>query len=236
MEWPDTEARMRRSTTASAIKEWILKHGLQPGDPMPTELDLMHALGVSRSSVREACRTLATLDIVEVQHGKGMFVGQMSLAPMVRSLVFRGVISPGDDLQALREVVEVRQALELTVAEQVIAAHRDTPDQLLDQYVTEMITSAQAGKPFTATDRQFHTRLLERLDNKLFGQLVGAFWDIHMAVLPRLKVAMPADLTQTAHAHGKMLAAARAGDSDGYRTAVIEHYEPLRRCLAESSK
>src|SRR5690606_5735 len=85
-----SKSRMRRNTTAEQIKRLILITGLRPGDPIPTETELCQELGVSRSSVREAIRTLATLDIVEVRHGSGTVVGQMSLAPLVETLVFRG--------------------------------------------------------------------------------------------------------------------------------------------------
>src|SRR5690625_4162533 len=64
------------------IQDLILAEGLAPGDPMPTEGALCEQLGISRSSVREAMRTLASLDIVEVRHGHGTFVGQLSLSPL----------------------------------------------------------------------------------------------------------------------------------------------------------
>lgn len=230
----DGAPRMRRSTTADQIKELILTKGLKPGDPLPTELELHEILGVSRTSIREAMRTLATLDIVEVRHGHGTFVGKMSLSPMVQALVFRGALSPGDDLQALREVVEIREVLELALAETVVTELQGTENPDLHELVQEMETRAAAGKTFLDADRAFHTAMLAALDNQLAGQLVGAFWDVHTAVLPKLKLAFPNDLSRTAKAHGDMLRAAEAGDVDGYRAAVTDHYEPLRRSLGNA--
>src|SRR6218665_135056 len=106
-------SRMRRSTTADQIKQLILTRDLKPGDPLPTEAELCETLDVSRSSVREAIRSLSTLDIVDVRHGHGTYGGEMSLDPMVETLVFRGILSPDGSLRALREVVEVRLALDL---------------------------------------------------------------------------------------------------------------------------
>ncbi|MBB1585870.1 MAG: FadR family transcriptional regulator [Propionibacterium sp.] len=65
----------RATETVERIKQFITTSGLQAGDCLPSESDLCDSLGVSRSSVREAVRTLSTLDIVEVQHGRGTFVG-----------------------------------------------------------------------------------------------------------------------------------------------------------------
>ena len=63
MTTPATQAE----ATMAEIKNYILRSGLQMGDALPTESQLCTDLGVSRSSVREAVRTLVALDIVEVR-------------------------------------------------------------------------------------------------------------------------------------------------------------------------
>ena len=224
----------RRATTADQIKDYILTQGLRPGDVLPTETELCENLGVSRSSVREAIRSLSNLDIVVVRHGRGTFVGNMSLDAMVESLVFRGVLIPGDDLQALREVVEVRQALDMSMAERIVDGLRGTADPNLHALVEQMVQSAREGQTFPKQDRHFHTELLEHVGNSLVGQLVTAFWDVHTAVMPRLGLSLPADLEQTAQAHGDMLRAAEAGDVEAFRAAVVDHYAPLQRALDEA--
>lgn len=225
------QSRMLRSTTAEEIKRLILRSGLRPGDTIPTEIELCQELGVSRSSVREAIRTLATLDIVEVRHGLGTVVGNMSLAPLVETLVFRGVLSPGDDLEALREVVDLRCSFDLALADRVVEAHEGRVNTSMQALVDKMMDNASRGEPFLAEDRQFHSELLAPVGNQLAGQLVAAFWDIHSAVLPKLDLALPADIQITAKAHGDLLTAAQLGDREGYRRAVVDHYAPLMRML-----
>lgn len=231
---PNRASRMRRSTTADQIKQLILSRNLSPGDPLPTEAELCETLDVSRSSVREAIRTLSTLDIVDVRHGHGTYVGGMSLAPMVETLVFRGVLNPEGSLDALREVVEVRLALDLSMADRVVAAAQRDDHAELDQLVEAMVDKAGRGELFLEEDRLFHTALFDATGNHLAGQLVGAFWDVHTAALPQIGIAPPADIHDTARAHGDMLKAARAGDVEAYRRAVVEHYLPLQRVLAKA--
>ena len=72
------------------------------------------------------------------------------------------------------------------------------------------------------------------LDNSLYAQLVAAFWDVHTVVAPRLGVPTPRDMADTVAAHRAMVDAAVAGDLDGYRAAVLNHYAPLLRVLSAS--
>ena len=229
----ETTAPGRKVTTSDRIKDLILSDGLRPGDLLPTEGELCSRLGVSRSNVREAIRKLSTLDIVDVRHGHGTYVGEMTLDALVEALVFRGVLSPGDDLDALRDVVEVRKALDHGMSEQIVDALKGTENSELKALVDEMTALAAAGKTFPQQDRAFHTGLLAKLGNSLVGQLVAAFWDVHTAVLPKLNVAVASDLEQTAQAHGLMLEAAESGDAEAFRAAITAHYEPIMRALEQ---
>lgn len=216
------------------IKQYILTNQLKPGDPIPTELELCNTLGVSRSSVREAVRTLSALDIIDVRHGIGTFVGQFSLKSLVDGMVFRGVLSPGSEFEALREVVEVRTALDLSMAEVIVAriGGKDVSD--LAALVDEMEALAAVSESFAEPDRAFHTLLANKLDNSLMEQLVAAFWDIHASVIPHLGVPTPTDISDTVHAHRAMLNAVTAGDPAAFRLAVIDHYRPLRNVLQQT--
>ena len=227
-----TTTPMTQSSTAIAeIKNFILAKGLHPGDALPTESQLCTDLGVSRSSVREAVRTLVALDIVEVRHGHGMFVGKISMRPMVESLLFRGLLNPGDDHRGLRDIVEVRITLDNALAEPVTQAWKNRQDTELDALVNELEELAARGEPFTAADRSFHMRLLEPLDNHLFLHLTEAFWAVHTLTVPLLGAPRSEDMLSAAKAHRAMLQAARAGDVQAYREATTQHYAPLLAAL-----
>ncbi|MGO1976905.1 FadR/GntR family transcriptional regulator [Brachybacterium tyrofermentans] len=219
------------NSAVDRIQDLILAEGLVPGDPMPTETTLCERLEISRSSVREAMRTLASLDIVEVRHGHGTFVGQLSLSPLVNGLLFRARLDDGNDLRALREVVELRIAIDLSVAEQLVEIYRGTVNSELEDLVEEMRRLAKNGQPFPEADAAFHTALFSRLPNGLLRQLAQAFWEIHTTAVPLLDIVQSEDILVTVDAHQAMLTALEAGDADAYRDAVHEHYRPLGRTL-----
>jgi GntR family transcriptional repressor for pyruvate dehydrogenase complex len=59
---------------AETIQESILSGQLEPGAALPTEPELAEQFGVSRAVVRDATRILMAQGLVEVQHGRGVFV------------------------------------------------------------------------------------------------------------------------------------------------------------------
>lgn len=215
----------------SAIKNYIVENRLRPGDPLPTETHLQEILGVSRSSVREALRTLQSLDIVEIAHGRGMTVGALSFAPMVEAVVFRARLNAEDDLATLREVVAVRESLDLTLGPELIEHYRGSDLPELRQLVEDMRAQVAFGETFQDSDCAFHTQLLSATSNTLLQQLSMAFWDVHMASIPYLDLPEASDISDTVEAHGQIVDALVAGDLEAYAEAVHTHYRPLKRLL-----
>lgn len=215
------------TATMDAIKQMIIKEGLGPGEPLPSEAQLCETLGVSRSSVREALRRLQALDIVRTQHGKGVFVSDMSLRPMVETLVLRASLENGNKRDALRQVVEVRKYLDLGIAQAVVEARKGAgATGELRKLVDIMVEKASRGEQFMEEDAAFHERLIEGINNEFVQQLTRAIWVIHMALISDFED-VGRDLLDTAKAHAAMLDAAEAGDIELYCKMIEAHYTPL---------
>ena len=58
----------------NAIKDFIKKNKLTKGAKLPSERELTVRLGVGRSSLREALKSLESLGVLRIVPGKGMFV------------------------------------------------------------------------------------------------------------------------------------------------------------------
>ncbi|MFF1688214.1 MULTISPECIES: FadR/GntR family transcriptional regulator [unclassified Streptomyces] len=225
-----------RQEVADGIKRYILENRLHPGDPLPTETELCEALGASRSSVREAVKILHALDIVEVRHGHGTYVGHLSLSALVESLTFRGLLSPDDDVQVLADLVDVRELFERGMAERIVASLSGEQLDALERLVTRMSDAGVGGddKGLIEADRAFHALLVAPLGNDLMGQLSMAFWDVYAIVAPQIAGFTHTEQAETVAAHHSIVTAARAGDTAAFAQAVGEHYAPVRRRISEA--
>ncbi|QLJ02678.1 FadR family transcriptional regulator [Streptomyces sp. NEAU-sy36] len=226
-----------RQEVVDGIKAYILRNELRPGDPLPTEPELCEALGASRSSVREAIRILAALDIVDVRHGRGTYVGRLSLSALVESLTFRGLLSPDDDFQVMSDLIEVRELFERGMADRLVTSLDARQIDRLAELVDEMRKAGGGdGKGFVEADRAFHTLLLEPLGNDLIGQLSTAFWDVYVIVAPHLDVFTHEHEAATIASHQRIVDAVRDRDPAEFAAALTEHYAPVRRRIAEARR
>lgn len=223
--------RHRQPVVVDLIKDYIVQHHLRPGDAMPTESTLSEELGVSRSSVREAVKTLTALDIVDVRHGYGTYVGRMSLSALVESLAFRGTLLSPDDTSVISDLVNIRQMLETGLAAATIEAITDAQLDEQRRLAEEMMANAKQGKEFLEQDRAFHLILIEPTGNQLAVQLTGAFWDIHSIV--SIGLSPISDLEQTAQAHLDIVDAAASRDVAALQHAITRHYDPIRARLPQ---
>ncbi|MFE3143142.1 GntR family transcriptional regulator [Streptomyces scopuliridis] len=79
----DIERRPMYKQMAESLAETITDGDLQPGDTLPSEVQLMKQYGASRATVRTAVAELRQMGLVEIQHGRGTFVLQRTAEPAV---------------------------------------------------------------------------------------------------------------------------------------------------------
>ena len=218
------------------VTQLILDRKLKPGDPLPTEAELMEDLGVSRNSVREALKALQALDIVEIRHGYGTYVGQATLTPLVDGLTFRTLVLLGDDAHALGEILQVREVLEEGLIRRITPSLTDADLDDLEEIVVRMEAAGHDAKPFTALDREFHERLYRTLGNELVPQLLGAFWNVfHRVAGVRGWTDDPAP-DVTARRHRDILTALRARDVASAQRAMSDHFRGIEARAAQEMR
>lgn len=213
------------------IRKYILHEALRPGDPLPTEPVLCEMLGCSRNRLREAIQRLQALDVLDVRHGIGTFVGQLSLRPLADVLQFSALVHSKVDRRAVRDILDVRIAVDRGMAPVLCSSvdPEDVPD--LADLASRMDGLAANGQMLTELDREFHIKLAELTENNLAGQLVVAFWDVMEHIEVDLVPQELDEIERTARSHHQMLDCAVKGDLDGYYEALDLHYQSARRRL-----
>lgn len=154
------------------IKRYILEKHLKPGDSLPPEAQLAADLGVGRSSIREAMKSLQSLGIVDVRRGEGFFVREWNLDPVLETLSYGICFTSA----AFEELMQIRIWLE---ASSIIEATSNVTAQNiteLESIMAEWEARFDTGKTFADLDERFHNVLYQSLDNDTFVQLLNVFW------------------------------------------------------------
>lgn len=203
-----------------AIKSYIVGNNLDPGDQLPPEGQLSELLGISRNSVREGVKALEVQGIIEARVGAGLFVRSFSFEPILESLPYGLLV----DLESVRHLLGLREALDRGVIEQLIEAA--TPDQLLrlTSILDRWRASAREGTYEAQLDRDFHQALYAELGNPLLLRVAGLFWDTLHHVRDRTDFPRVEDPVETLRLHEDIFEALRSSDAPGMREAIDSHY------------
>jgi GntR family transcriptional repressor for pyruvate dehydrogenase complex len=138
--------------TIEKIKGMILSGDVAPGEKLPPESELAERLGVSRSSLREAVRALAVLNVVEAKQGDGTYVTSLTPKVLLDSIGF-GIELVSDP--SLLEVFQVRRFLEtvataaaaISISDEELAALRDCMARM---------DRAESVEELVPADEEFH--------------------------------------------------------------------------------
>ncbi len=176
----------RRPTLAeevsSQIKESILGGEYPAGEALPTEPELAEQFGVSRAVVRDAVRMLSAQGLVDVQHGRGMFVTSSLIEWFAESLYttlrkegasvwdveqFEELFSPQIIALAARNITAEQGARLRETAEEYIGALEEFNRQYSEQKEVPP-AGADLEEKLLNTNRRFYEIIFTASGNKLF--------------------------------------------------------------------
>jgi len=126
---------------AEDLREQVESGRLQPGQQLPTELELREHYDASRNTVRDAIKSLTTLGLVETRPGQGTFVVQ-KIDPFVYTLT-GDPSGPGasEGASYLSEVEERKRRASVSPLQvEIQEAHADIASGLWTSEGTEVIS------------------------------------------------------------------------------------------------
>lgn len=171
----------RRKTLAEEItgklREKISKE-YKPGDKIPNEMELAEELEVSRTTIREAIKTLCSENYLEIRRGRGTFVCEnpgMDYDPLGYSSM--------DKEDLYDDMLEVTLHLEPVLAR--LAAKKAQPENIekmrrINQEAHEKLQRYWAGEEedvnqFRIYDLKFHKAMIEGCRNQVVDRTLKAF-------------------------------------------------------------
>jgi DNA-binding FadR family transcriptional regulator len=229
---PVKRSPLLHHTVQEAIRNYILGNSLQANDPLPPEAELARQLGVGRSSVREAVKSLESIGVLEIRRGMGIFVREFSFKPLLDNLQY-GLLF---DLDELAELLTIRRVLETGMIAQAMTTMPEYYIENLQQILEQMRVRAENGEPFPEEDRAFHQCLFDHLNNQTFLRLLDIFWlAFHKAVYNHALSIWDPSPMQTFLDHAAIVEAVQDGDVKTAQIALAQHYAGLEGRLACAS-
>ncbi len=221
-----------REQVEERIRLTILSGELKSGDMLPPEAELARQFSVSRTTLREALRSLATQGLIYKVPGSrgGNFVRSVdyhSLGTVVMDSV-RNLLTLGS-LDFI-EVAEARQYLEIP-AVRLAAINRSEEDlgQLRD--IVRRQKAASVDDPeVPKLDEQFHTLIAHASGNRVLASFVAA---LHHETEPVHYLDLSPEVGRaTVRQHLAIVDSIEAKDADLAEDAIVQHLTYLRGHLA----
>lgn len=208
-------------TAVEAIRNEILSLRWAIGEKLPNEAMLSAMLSVSRGTVREAVRVLASQGILETRQGSGTYV--LSTADTTRPLTMAR-------RAGLRDQFEARLALDAEAAR--LAAQRQTPAAIagLRALLAERGHYEGGDKAaFIARDFAFHQAVIAASGNAV---LIGMYDFFSALIAETIEATLGADLPEPdMAAHAAIVDTIESGDPDAADAAVRRFMAPVLSAL-----
>lgn len=210
----------RARRTLAFLRHQIASGAWPINSRIPTETELMELLGVGKTTVREAVRSLASVGMLETLPGRGTFV--RSRTPV--SAVLTDTLAEYD----LAELLVLRRALEVEAAQ--LAAVRRSEGQLTALRVShnhdvptdpDYPGRVERGR----TPGQFHFLIIEAGGSSLLASMYAVVMAILRRAVDQGRLGYGASEDLRRDDHAAILAAIEAGDTVAAAHAMARHVD-----------
>lgn len=161
------ETRTRGVAVLDALADMVERAGLKIGDRLPPEVSLATALGVGRSTIREALNRWEGLGIIRRRRGDGTYLAanvQTSRGLVPTMIRFEG--------EALLRLVEVRRALENDVVRKATINATKVQRAEISRLCDVLLADVAARRNWHKADAAFHGAIYNASGNPMFGDIL----------------------------------------------------------------
>jgi GntR family transcriptional regulator, transcriptional repressor for pyruvate dehydrogenase complex len=213
------------------IRQLIEEGRFRARDQLPSERELAETFKVSRTSVREALRTLETQGLIVSRTGTGNFVADLPveslIGPLARLLI--------DEKKALADMFEMRKLIEPHIA--ALAAQRASRNDIsrLKRIVAKQSDAVSRGETGVEADAELHFFISRTTRNQALQKLVSGL----MELLSRSREeSLQTDSRRASSiaAHRRIVAAIEKHDKAKARGEMLRHIVQVEESVLLSSR
>jgi DNA-binding FadR family transcriptional regulator len=159
------------------LVDQIVSGRLTVGAILPSEAELGEQLGVSRTVVRESIKALQSKGLLSSRQGIGTVVRELESWDLIDAVVLSALVRHDETLAILDELVTVRAALEMAMAEEACRGRQPHDLTPVRAAFAEMTRHADHADEFSRADVQFHDAVMALSGNRLAKAIVTSIHD-----------------------------------------------------------
>jgi len=226
----DWEAIPRSRVYAEVAKQLQTRivNKLKPGDMLPPERELVRRFGVSRSSIRDAIRSLEAVGLLEPRQGVGTVVCNLSndsvVTPVANVLLQKRKL--------IHELLEVRLIIEPPLARE--AALHASAEQIaeIQAILSRQEDKVRRGELATEEDSAFHYTIALAADNSVMLKMVHVLMDLLRETRERA-LEVGGRQRKSLAGHRRILAALQQGDAAAAEAAMRQHVSEIEKLVLQ---
>lgn len=220
--------KIRQTTVTEQIvdqvRSMIAKGIFKPGDTLPTEKKFSEMLGVGRSSVREALRTLQAIGIIEKTHGNTARFSQTCANSAAQYFNLPNIL----DNFSLLELSEARETIEVSLA--ALAVKNAAKEQIdkIGKVLAKFEDVVKSGdlEDIVDIDFEFHKVIADSSGNPFLAQMLMMLHDL---IVAGNKQTLTQENVEIACAdHRSIYKSLKNRDKSGVKTAMKKHMDDIR--------
>ncbi len=197
------------------LREYLKKKSFRPGDPLPKEMELAEALGVSRNVIREALSRLRMLGMIETRKRRGMVLATPDILSSFERVLDPLII----DDRNLKDIFELRLVLELGLADLLYLRKTDKDIEELEEIVKN--EKAEETEFRLKNEIAFHGKLYEMTGNDTLKRFQNMLLPLFGYVIQLEQQYRPAAVS-----HADLVRILKTGTKEEFKEAMTAHLQP----------
>jgi GntR family transcriptional repressor for pyruvate dehydrogenase complex len=213
------------SETTRRLLDFLLSGRVKPGERIPSERSLSASLGVGRSVVREALKSLNLLGLIDIRQGDGTFLKRRDSELLPQAIEWGLLLGA----KRITDLVEARHHLEVLLAG--LAAQRAGESNIAEMtHCIAIMKRAKDPAEFVSADIAFHFEVATAAGNQSLLEIMRSIRALLQVWITRVMEA-PGSSRPTYAEHASILKAIERHDAGAARDAMESHMEGATKRL-----